>query len=124
MGDVDVFAISADHSTVWVIEAKNLRFCRTESEIAARMTEYKGVMRQDRHGKEKPDKMLRHLNRVRYLREYSALLGERLHLPSKPVVRGMMVVDAPEPMNFHMLERDSDAGSCMLDELDAIVRQS
>lgn len=124
MGDVDVFAISADHSIVWVIEAKNLRFCRTESEIAARMTEYKGVMLQDRHGKEKPDKMLRHLNRVRYLREHSALLGERLNLPSKPIVRGMMVVDAPQPMNFHMFERDPDAGSCMLDELEAIVRQS
>jgi|GEM_PF-2034437 len=124
MGDVDVFAISADHSTVWIIEAKNLRFCRTESEIASRMTEYKGVMRLNRNGKEKPDKMLRHLNRVRYLKKHSALLGERFQLPSKPVVRGLMVVDAPQPMNFHMLEQDPDAGSCMLDELEAIVRQS
>ena len=124
MGDVDVFAISADLTTVWIIEAKNLRFCRTEVEIASRMTEYKGVIRQDSSGKNKPDKMLRHLNRVRYLREHAVLLGERLQLPSKPVVRSMMVVDAPQPMNFHMLKHDPDAGSCMLDDLEAIISQS
>lgn len=95
------------------IEAKNLRFCRTEGEIAARMTEYQGAMRTNSRGVEKPDKMLRHLKRLRYLRDNAARLGECLHLPSTPVVRGVMVMEAPQPMNFHELIEDCDATSCM-----------
>ena len=117
MGDVDVFALSAHRNIVWVIEAKNLRLCRTETEIAARMTEYRGKMRKDRRGRDKPDKMLRHLNRVRYLRQHAELLGRNLGLDGVPIIRGLMVVNAPQPMNFHMLEEIDDAKSCMLDDL-------
>ncbi len=123
MGDVDVFVISADRRCVWVIEAKNLRLCRTEAEVAARMSEYRGKMRKGSRGQDRPDKMLRHLNRVRYLREHAARLGERLGLDGVPVVRSQMVVDAPQPMNFHMLEGDPDMASCMLDDLVAVVQE-
>lgn len=121
MGDVDVLAVSRDKQTVWVIEAKNLRLCRTETEVASRMSEYRGATRTDGKGKEKPDKMLRHLRRVRYLRENAALLGERLGLSLTPIVRGMMVVDAPQPMNFHVMEQHEDAACCMLDDLQSVV---
>jgi hypothetical protein len=40
LGDVDVLAVKAEHSTVWVIEAKNLRLCRTEPEVASPLSEY------------------------------------------------------------------------------------
>lgn len=121
LGDVDVFAISTDQSKVWVIEAKNLRLCRTESEVAARMTEYRGQSRTDRKGGERPDKMLRHLNRVRHLRHHAQELGQCLGLPTVPEVVGLMVVDAPQPMNFHMLDYDPDSQSCMLDDLGSVV---
>ncbi len=121
LGDVDVFAISTDQSKVWVIEAKNLRLCRTESEVAARMTEYRGQSRTDRKGVERPDKMLRHLNRVRHLRHHALELGQCLGLPTVPEVVGLMVVDAPQPMNFHMLDYDPDSQSCMLDDLGSVV---
>jgi hypothetical protein len=123
MGDVDVFAISADRKCVWVIEAKNLRLCRTEAEVAARMTEYRGKTQKGSRSQDKPDKMLRHMNRVRYLRDHAARLGNRLGLDCVPVVCGLMVVDAPQPMNFHMLERDPDMASCMLDDLVAVVQE-
>lgn len=121
LGDVDVFAISADQSRVWVIEAKNLRLCRTESEVAARMTEYRGRMRSDRKGIERPDKMLRHLNRVRHLRNHAQELGQRLGLSAAPEVEGLLVVDAPQPMNFHMLDDSPDARSCMLDDVASTI---
>lgn len=123
MGDVDAFAISIDRKVVWVVEAKNLRLCRTESEVAARMTEYRGKMRKDSQGRDTPDKMLRHLNRVRYLRNYAERLGKRFGLDGTPIVRGLVVVDAPQPMNFYALEDDPDAASCMLDDLVATVQK-
>ncbi len=67
-GDIDVFAIAKDKRTVWVIEAKNLRLCRTETEVAARLSEYRGRMIKESKGREKPDKLLRHIRRVEYLR--------------------------------------------------------
>lgn len=121
MGDVDVFAVSADQSKVWIIEAKNIRLCRTETEVAARMTEYRGQSRPDKNGVERPDKMLRHLNRVRHIRNHTEKLSECLGLADIPEVYGLMVVDAPQPMNFHMLDDDPDARSCMLDDVALVV---
>jgi hypothetical protein len=121
LGDVDVFASSADNSKVWVIEAKNLRLCRTETEVAARMTEYRGQSRPDKNGVVRPDKMLRHLNRVKYLRNHVQKLGQYRGLVSAPEVIGLMVVDAPQPMNFHMADENYDARSCMIDDLASYV---
>ena len=102
---------------MFVIEAKSLKLCRTEAEVAARMMDYAGKMRQDSKGREKPDKLLRHIRRVQYLRENAQRLGERLGLPRQPRIHGLMVVDAPQPMNFYMLEKNPDAHSCPLDDL-------
>jgi len=116
-GDVDVFAISFSRSDVFVIEAKNLKLCRTEAEVTARMSDYAGNMVEDSKGKQRPDKLLKHLRRVAYLREKADLLAARLGLPVTPRVHGLMVVDAPQPMNFYMLEEKPDARSCTLDDL-------
>ncbi|MEO3434457.1 hypothetical protein [Inquilinus sp. CAU 1745] len=117
LGDVDVFAIAPTRTDVFVIEAKNLKLCRTEAEVAARMTDYAGKMRQDSKGREKPDKLLRHIRRVQYLRENAQRLWKRLGLPEQPRIHGLMVVDAPQPMNFYMLEETPDAHSCPLGDL-------
>jgi hypothetical protein len=68
LGDIDVLALSLDHRRVWVIEARNLRLCRSEAEVAARLSEYRGRMIRDSKGREKPDRMLRHIRRVEYMR--------------------------------------------------------
>jgi hypothetical protein len=125
LGDVDVLAISPSGKDVFVLEAKSLKLCRTEAEVAARMSDYAGKMRADARGREKPDKLLRHIRRVKFLREKAHLLGERLSLPATPRVHGLMVVDAPQPMNFFMLEETPDAHSCMLDDLvETVIRLS
>ncbi|RYD85708.1 MAG: hypothetical protein EOP84_01565 [Verrucomicrobiaceae bacterium] len=116
-GDVDVFAISPDGKTLWVLEAKNLRLCRTEVEVAARMTEYRGKSRTDDKGKERPDKLLKHLRRVSHLRDNADRLRETLKLSCIPTVRGLVVVDAPQPMNFSKREELPDGHTYMLDDL-------
>jgi Holliday junction resolvase-like predicted endonuclease len=117
LGDIDVIAISLDRKRVWVIETKNLRLCRTEAEVASRMSEYRGQVIRDSKGNEEPDKMLRHIRRVQYIRNHRAALCHRLKLGEVPEVRGLLIVDAPQPMNFHMLEKLEDGATAILDRI-------
>jgi len=117
LGDVDVLAVSRDQKRVWVIEAKNLRLCRTGAEVAARLSEYRGRMNRNSKGREEPDKMLRHIRRVQYLRKRRDALCHRLKLSEPPAVKALLVVDAPQPMNFHMLEKLEDGDSAFLDAI-------
>ena len=119
LGDIDVLAISPDRRKVWVIEVKNLGLRRTEAEAASRLYEYRGQMVRDRRGREKPDKMLRHIQRVEYLRCRRGALLERLHLESPPEVKGLLIVDSPQPMNFYMLDELEDGESANLDSIES-----
>lgn len=122
LGDVDVLAISADTSQIFVVEAKNVKFCRTEAEVAARMSEFRGVMQKNAKGREKPDKMLKHLKRVRYLQQKAERLASVLKLSATPKIRGVVIVDAPQPMNFHTLcEEGQDAEVWMSENLTMLV---
>ena len=117
LGDIDVLALSSDRRRVWVIEAKNLRLCRTEAEVAARLSEYRGRTNINSRAREEPDKMLRHIRRVQHLREYKDALCHRLKLREAPTVKGLLIVDAPQPMNFYMLEKLEDGESAFLDTI-------
>lgn len=117
LGDVDVFAITESRDRVYAIEAKDLRLCRTETETAARMSEYRGRTNRDSKGREKPDKMLRHIRRVQYLRDRADAIAKNLNLPKTPEVKGLLIVDAPQPMNFHMLDEFEDGESALLDTI-------
>src|SRR5208337_4724268 len=88
LGDLDVLAVSQDRRRVWVIEARNLRLCRTEAEVAVRLSEYRGRTIRDSKGREKPDRMLRHIRRVEYMRQRRERLCDRLKLDAVPEVRG------------------------------------
>jgi hypothetical protein len=117
LGNIDVLALSPDRCRVWVIEARNLRLCRTEAEVAARLSEYRGRMIRDSKDREKPDRMLRHIRRVEYMRQRRDRLCARLKLDAVPEVRGLLVVDAPQPMNFHVIEKLPDGDSVFLDAI-------
>jgi hypothetical protein len=117
-GNIDVLAISHDRRRVWVIEAKNLRLCRTEIEIASRLVEYRGRTNRHRNGRETPDKMLRHIRRVEFMRANAKALCSRLKLDAPPDVRGLLVVDAPQPMNFFAAGQLPDGQTVMLDAID------
>jgi len=119
LGDIDVLAISADNRRVWVIEAKDLRFCRTEAEVSARMSEYRGRITRDDGGRERPDKMLRHLRRVQFLRQHNIRARGRLGITDgPPEIRALLVVDSPQPMNFYMLDQLDDGSSAFLDSIE------
>jgi hypothetical protein len=115
LGNIDVLVISTDEQRVWVVEAKNLKLCRTEAEVASRLSDYRGRVVDG-----KPDKMFKHLRRVRYLRDRRERLCQRLDLnPERPPeVKALLVVDSPQPMNFHMLDQIEDAESTRLDEIE------
>lgn len=117
-GNIDVLALSLDRRRVWVIEAKNLRLCRTEIEIASRLVEYRGRTKRHRNGRETPDKMLRHIRRVEFMRNHAKALSPRLKLDAPPDVRGLLVVDAPQPMNFFAAGQLPDGQTVMLDAID------
>jgi len=65
-----------------------------------------------------PDALLRHIRRVQYLRERNSALCHRLELNGPPEVRGLLIVDSPQPMNFYMLNKLDDAASAYLDAID------
>lgn len=117
LGNIDVLTVSHDRRRVWVIEAKNLRLCRTEVEIASRLVEYRGRMNRHKNGRESPDKMLRHIRRVEFMRNHAKALCSRLKLDAPPDVRGLLVVDAPQPMNFFAAGQLSDGQTVMLDAI-------
>ncbi len=113
LGDVDVLAVDRNQNTVWVVEAKDIKSCRTIGEAARRLSEYQGLP--DKNGK--PDKLLRHLNRVTYIRDRVEHLCQRLKLDTTPIVRGLVVVRAPQPLESIWTEVGEDARVVMLDNL-------
>lgn len=116
LGDFDVLAISPDGSRAWIVEAKDLKLCRTIGESARRLTDYEGRMVDG-----KPDKMLRHLRRVAYARTHAADLAHRLKLAQTPVVAGLLVVNAPQPMEAMLADGNEDARVVMLSDLDLVT---
>lgn len=86
-----MLAVSRDDDIVWVIEAKDLKLCRTLGETARRLANYQG--RSDEKGR--PDALLKHLRRVAFLRENAHDLSIRLGCSKTPRVCGLVVVKAP-----------------------------
>lgn len=113
LGDIDVLAFTEDGSHVWVIEAKDIKLCRTMSETARRLSEYRGLPLANG----KPDNLLRHLNRVAYIRENAAALARRNRLPAVPIVHGLVVVDVPQPMTFVTASDALDARFVTIDAI-------
>lgn len=72
---------------------------------ARRLSDDRGLIRRDG----KPDNLLRHLNRVTYVRAHAADLAKRLKLASVPEVQGLVVVDTPRPMIFVEANPPADA---------------
>lgn len=96
-GDVDVLAWREGHDEVLVIECKDLSFRRNYSEIAALLSDYRGELKNG-----KPDKLLRHLNRVERLAKDLVGLGRHTGIGS-PRVKSCLVVGGIVPMQFATL---------------------
>lgn len=116
LGDIDVLAFSPDGKHTWVIEAKDIKICRTLSETARRLSEYRGLTLANG----KPDNLLRHLDRVAYVRQHAADLAKRNNLSEIPEVHGLVIVDAPQPMTFVIGSKSEDARFVQVDALNEI----
>jgi hypothetical protein len=116
LGDLDVLALTPNGEHAWVIEAKELKLCRTLGEAARRLSSYRGVML--RNGK--PDALMKHLQRVAYVRKHADALQKRLKLPVRPAIHGALVVSAPQPMQQLRREYSQDSTTVMLDDLASI----
>jgi len=116
LGDIDVLGVSAADNMVWVIEAKDLKLCRTLGEVARRLANYQG--RTD--GKGRPDALLKHLRRVAFLRDNAVDLGKRLGLPQTPKVCGLVIVKSPQPMTQLTGKFYDDARVALIDRLGEI----
>lgn len=120
LGDVDVLVLDRQSNVVWVVEAKDLKLCRTLGEIARRLAEYRGL----NDHKNKPDALLRHLRRVDYVRRHASDLVGRLDLAEPPRVYGVLLVRSPQPMNHLMVSDDHDARVVMMDDVENIPWRS
>jgi hypothetical protein len=116
LGDIDVLAASPNNEVVWVVEAKDLKLCRTLGEAARRLSDYRGQMKR----KGTPDELLKHLRRVDYLRRHAASLVGRLKLPGPPKVCGVLIVSSPQPMQQLQHESSADATVVMLDKVESV----
>lgn len=77
------------------------------------MSEYRGKLT----GNGKPDKLLKHLNRVAYIRSNASALVRRLGLKRVPNVHGMVVVHAPQPMEQIASDVGPDGKCVMLTDI-------
>ena len=116
LGDVDVLAVSPNEKVVWVVEAKDLKLCRTMGEAARRLSDYQGRIKKNG----RPDDLLKHLRRVEYLRAHAASLVSRLTLPGVPKVCGLVIVSSPQPMQQLQHEYSTDFMVVMLDRIDVV----
>lgn len=105
LGDIDVLVFSPNRTRVWVIEAKDLKMCRTLGETARRLSEYQGKPKSNG----KPDNLMKHLTRVDYLRAHAGDLQRRFGLSSVPSVSGLIVVGSPQPMEMIKIPGGKDA---------------
>lgn len=116
LGDVDVLVFSPNRTRVWVIEAKDLKMCRTLGETARRLSEYQGRPRSNG----KPDNLMKHLTRVNYIRTHVCDLQKRFSLSTAPSVSGMIVVGSPQPMEMITIPGGKDAITVRKDNLAAV----
>jgi hypothetical protein len=93
-GEIDVLAWRPDHKEVLIIECKDLSLARNYSEIAALLSDYQGVEVEG-----KPDKLRKHLNRVKLLQDNC---GQLQHFTGvqEPRVVSCLVCSGIVPMQY------------------------
>lgn len=93
-GDVDVLAWRESDGRVLVIECKSLAFAKTQGEIAKQVSEFRG----EYNSKGKPDRLLRHLDRVDVLKSEVEQIRRYAKLRSVNTVEAHVVFRNPVPM--------------------------
>lgn len=95
--DVDVLAWHRPSGRVFVVECKRVRPARTVGEIAAQLSEYRGVASDDA-GR---DKLCRHMERYEWLRDNPTTLAHVIGMDASGInLVPLLVTSAVVPMQF------------------------
>jgi len=95
-GDVDVLAWDAAGGRILIMECKDLQFRKTHGEIAEQVADFRGELMPNG----KRDLLLKHLDRMRVLREHRSELGKYLRLKEPFSIESHLVFSHPVPMLF------------------------
>ncbi|WP_146521138.1 hypothetical protein [Stieleria varia] len=95
-GDVDVVAFDPNSGRVLCIECKALHFHKTHGEVAEQLSDYRGEL----NSKDKPDDLLKHLNRIELLRKNTDKIAKFVRSKSDIVIEPLLVFENPVPMLF------------------------
>lgn len=97
-GDIDVLAWRNEGDEVWVIEGKDLSQARNDSEMAHMLSEYQGQMKNG-----EPDKLLKHLQRVEFLKENRDGVSRFCKI-DQPVVKSALICSGVVPMQYAKID--------------------
>ena len=114
---VDVLAIDRKNCRVWVVEAKILKFCRANGEVARLLTDFSGGTKLTSKNKVKPDQLRRHLNRVEFLQKHRKLLADKYSLDFDFEIRGLLVLSLPQVLGNREWKIGTDQESVTIDKL-------
>ena len=101
-GDIDVFAWNPLTGKILLIECKDLEFAKTPSEIAKQVFEFRGVKR-DNNGK--ADRLLKHLERIKVLKENEVLLAKTMQLNAELSLEGCLLFSQLVPVSFSNMDK-------------------
>lgn len=117
LGSVDVLAIDRENNKVWVLEAKNLKFCHTTGEVASLLSDYSGCTIPTSKNKLKSDRLKRHLDRVEFIQRHRESLAETYSLGGDFEIEGRLVISLPQVLGNREWEIGTDRESVTIDKL-------
>lgn len=116
-GDVDVLAWNKESGIVYLVECKDLEFSKTQGEIAKQIYEFRGQVRHD--GKD--DRLKKHLERCRTLKENSAALMKYLNIQTLREIHIVLLFKQVVPIPFHNPINELPIKIVFFDELNVLL---
>lgn len=118
-GDIDVLCWNNASGDVFVIECKNFDLAKTYSETCERLSKMRGELKAN----DKPDDLLKHLNRVEqvtlHIDDVRKLTGIE-----NPKIRSVVVFNRPAPMCYHKPDTEIETDFLALADLDVHLGSS
>lgn len=90
--DVDIVAWHPQHQTVWIIEVKRLKRCLNIAEIGNQFNRFQGA-------DDKKDKLTKHLNRLKWIKQYPKGLAALTRIPD-PKIKGFVLTNGTTPLRW------------------------
>ncbi len=115
-GDIDVVAWNTDTREVLLIECKDLEVAKNQGEIAKQSYEFRGELRENG----KPDRLLKHMERIRVITENEDALRNYTGIDEKISIQPALLFSRLVPMKFLNSENLSNFKIFLFDELSVV----